>query len=171
MIMQNKTFDQIFEIMEASFPLAEFRNYEEQKKLLSNPRYHIFTEKNEQGEVIAFLCEWKFKTFRYVENIAVAPAKRGSGVGRRLMEYYINQSTLPIVLEVEPPSDDLKRRRIQFYERLGFHLNDYEYTQPPLRENTPPLSLCLMTYPEPLTPSEYEAVKKQLYREVYNLCS
>lgn len=97
MIMQNKTFDQIFEIMEASFPLAEFRNYEEQKKLLSNPRYHIFTEKNEQGEVIAFLCVWKFKTFRYVENIAVAPVKRGSGVGSRLMDYYINQSTLPIV--------------------------------------------------------------------------
>lgn len=168
-MIQNETFDQVFNIMKDSFPTTEFRNYEGQKKLLSNPLYRLLTEENEQGEVIAFLAGWELKDFRFVEMIAVSPAIRGGGIGKRLMQRFIKQSALPVVLEVEPPEDELKQRRIGFYERLGFKLGNHKYVQPPLREENPELPLCIMSYPELLTESQFMDIRDQLYREVYNI--
>ncbi|PAD32198.1 GNAT family N-acetyltransferase [Paenibacillus sp. 7523-1] len=160
-------FDQVFEIMKQSFPESEYREYAHQKRLLANPRYHLFTEKNDQNEVIGFLAGWEFEKFRYIENVAVSPAIRGGGIGRRMMERFIKKSDIPVVLEVELPEDDLKRRRIGFYKRLGFQLEDYPYVQPALREGQRALPLQIMSYPAPLTSSEFETVRNVLYKEVY----
>lgn len=168
-MMLQEQFDQVYDIMKQSFPEAEYREYSQQLKLLSNSRYLLLTEKNEQNEVIAFLAGWEFETFRYVENIAVSPGIRGGGIGKRLMERFMKRSALPIVLEVELPEDSLKRRRIGFYERLGFHLEEAAYVQPPLRAGQQPLSLRIMSYPEHLTPSQFEEVRDVLYREVYGI--
>ncbi|MGO4953297.1 MULTISPECIES: GNAT family N-acetyltransferase [Paenibacillus] len=168
-MIQREIFDQIFNIMKESFPIIEYRNYEGQKELLSNPRYRLMTEENKQGEVIAFLAGWEFEGFRYVENIAVSPTIRGGGIGKRLMERFIKKSTLPVILEVEPPEDELKQRRIRFYERLGFRLGNYKYLQPPLRAGNSNFPLCIMSYPDLLTDSQFKFIKNQLYREVYNV--
>ena len=37
----------------------------------------------------------------------------------------------PVVLEVEMPTDEMSKRRIGFYERLGFELDNQVYHQPP----------------------------------------
>lgn len=168
-LIQQERFDQVFDLMKVSFPESEYREYKSQRKLLSDRRYHLLTKENKQGEVIAFLAGWEFETFRYVENIAVSPSIRGGGIGKQLMEEFMQQSTLPIILEVEDPQDDLKRRRVRFYERLGFCLGDFKYVQPPLREGVLGLPLCIMSYPEKLTESQFEFVRKVLYREVYNI--
>ncbi|WP_236570637.1 GNAT family N-acetyltransferase [Paenibacillus sp. An7] len=166
---QQEKFDQVFDLMKASFPESEYRDYKNQRKLLSDPRYQLLTEENKQGEVIAFLAGWEFADFRYVENIAVSPSIRGGGIGKQLMNRFMRQSTFPIVLEVEDPKSDLQRRRVRFYERLGFRLGEYKYVQPPLREEIPGLPLRIMSYPEKLTASQFEQVKDVLYREVYNV--
>ena len=36
-------FDEVYEIMKESFPVDEFREYKEQKKLLSRPNYFLKT--------------------------------------------------------------------------------------------------------------------------------
>ena len=41
--MHTDEFDRIFSIMENSFPSDEYRTYEEQKKLLLNKKYDIYT--------------------------------------------------------------------------------------------------------------------------------
>jgi GNAT superfamily N-acetyltransferase len=163
-----KRFDQVFEIMKQSFPEAEYREYSEQKKLLSNSCYHLLTEENEHNDVIGFLAGWEFESFRYVEHVAVSSNIRGGGIGKRLMERFMNQSAKPVILEVELPEDELKRRRIGFYERLGFYLGDHSYVQPPLRAvRQQNLSLQIMSYPAKLTPTQFEMVRKLLYKEVY----
>ncbi len=167
-MIQQERFDLVFDLMKVSFPEIEYRDYKSQKKLLSDRRYHLLTEENKQGEVIAFLAGWEFDTFRYVENIAVSPSIRGGGIGKQLMERFMKQSTLPIILEVEEPQDELKRRRVRFYERLGFYLGDFKYVQPPLRDGMSGLPLCIMSYPERLTDSQFKCVRNVLYREVYN---
>lgn len=167
-MMLQKRFDHVFEIMKQSFPEAEYREYSEQKKLLTNSCYRLLTEENEQNEVIGFLAGWEFKSFRYVEHLAVSPNIRGGGIGRRLMERFMNQSDKPVILEVELPDDELKRRRIGFYKRLGFCLGDLSYIQPPLRavrQHT--LSLQIMSYPAKLSPTQFEMVRKLLYKKVY----
>ncbi|MBT2770862.1 GNAT family N-acetyltransferase [Halomonas sp. ISL-60] len=167
-MMFKEKFDQVFEIMKCSFPEAEYREYSEQKKLLSHSRYRLITEENEQNEVIGFLAGWEFEAIRYVEHVAVSPNIRGGGIGRQLMERFMKQSTKPVILEVELPDDELKRRRIGFYERLGFRLGDHSYVQPPLRVRQQTLSLQIMSYPVALTSTEFEMVRKLLYKEVYS---
>ncbi|MET3942126.1 ribosomal protein S18 acetylase RimI-like enzyme [Paenibacillus sp. PvP094] len=162
-------FDQIFEMMKQSFPESEYREYAQQKRLLANSRYQLLIEKNEQNEVIGFLAGWEFEKFRYIENVAVSPAIRGGGIGRRMMERFIKQSDKLVILEVELPEDELKRRRIGFYTRLGFHLEDYAYVQPALREGQRSFPLQIMSYPDPLTSSEFETVRDILYKEVYGV--
>lgn len=167
-MMLQKQFDHVFEIMKQSFPEAEYREYSEQKKLLSHSCYRLLTEENEQNEVIGFLAGWEFESFRYVEHLAVSRNIRGGGIGKRLMERFMKQSAKPVILEVELPEDELKRRRIGFYARLGFCLGDHSYVQPPLRAvRQQTLPLQIMSYPTKLTPTQFEMVRKLLYKEVY----
>ncbi|WP_263560166.1 GNAT family N-acetyltransferase [Paenibacillus polymyxa] len=162
-------FSEIYAIMESSFPASECRTFEAQKALLKHPSYRIITEKNEQGNIVAFLAGWEFAHFRFVEHIAVDSRIRGGGLGQKLMGRFISQSDQPIVLEVEPPVDEWSRRRIGFYERMGFHLNHFEYVQPPLREGQADLRLQIMSYPGALSEQEFTPFKEILYTEVYGL--
>lgn len=45
-------FDEIFEIMDESFPNNEMRTYEAQKKLLDKDKYNIYVKKNETGSIL-----------------------------------------------------------------------------------------------------------------------
>lgn len=162
-------FEQVYELMKESFPVAEYRNYDEQKHLLTHPRYSLVTEKDDQGRVIGFLAGWKFDDFSYVENVAVSSEIRGGGIGKRLMERYMEQTKLPIILEVELPVNEINQRRVRFYKRLGFHLCDFPYVQPPLRTGIEPFPLKIMSYPASMSSSQFEQVRDTLYREVYNV--
>ncbi|KAF6656165.1 GNAT family N-acetyltransferase [Paenibacillus polymyxa] len=162
-------FSEIYAIMESSFPASECRTFEAQKALLKHPSYRIITEKNEQGNIVAFLAGWEFEHFQFVEHIAVDSRIRGGGLGKKLMGRFISQSDQPVVLEVEPPVDGWSRRRIGFYERMGFHLNHFEYVQPPLREGQTDLRLQIMSYPGALSEQEFTPFKEILYTEVYGL--
>lgn len=165
--MNPHMFQEIYTIMEASFPVNEIRTFEGQRSLLRNPGYGLLTEQDEGGSVQAVLAAWEFPNFRFVEHIAVAAQIRGGGLGRKLMSRYLAMSDKLVVLEVEPPQDQLQQRRIGFYERLGFCLNEYEYTQPPMREGQAELPLLLMTHPRPITEAEFGDLRNTLYTQVY----
>ncbi|BFT70849.1 GNAT family N-acetyltransferase [Paenibacillus sp. P36] len=166
--MQDSQFDQIYAIMEASFPEIERRTYAGAKELLSDPNYRLITE-IESNKIIAFLAVWEFPMFRFVEHIAVDPGVRGSGLGGKLMKAYMGESLKPILLEVEPPVTDLAERRVGFYTRLGFHLNDFDYMQPPLQIGMPDLALKMMSYPQTLTEATFSVFKDILYTKVYKV--
>ncbi|AIQ50724.1 GNAT family N-acetyltransferase [Paenibacillus sp. FSL R7-0331] len=165
--MKPAQFDEIFSIMEDSFPESEFRTYSGQKALLDNPHYRISTRQDDGGRIIAFLAAWEFPELRFVEHIAVSPDIRGGGTGKLLMNSYLARSDTPVLLEVEPPDGELERRRIGFYERLGFHLNPFDYVQPPLRPGQQDLPLRIMTYPHPLQAAEFQQYREILYSKVY----
>lgn len=168
-LISTTTFNEIFAIMEASFPVSEIRTYSGQQALLANPNYRLFTEKDTEGRILAFLAAWELPALRFIEHIAVNPEVRGGGIGNRLMERYIRLSDKPVVLEVEPPDGELEQRRIGFYERLGFHLNPYSYVQPPLRAGQEDLPLRIMTYPRALNLKEFQRFRDILYTEVYRI--
>nr|WP_246239615.1 MULTISPECIES: GNAT family N-acetyltransferase [Paenibacillus] len=167
-MMQDSQFDQIYAIMEASFPEIERRTYAGAKELLSDPNYRLIPEV-EDNKIIAFLAVWEFPMFRFVEHIAVDPGVRGSGLGGKLMTAYIAESLKPVLLEVEPPTTDIAERRVNFYTRLGFHLNDFDYMQPPLQIGMPDLPLKMMSYPQTLTEATFSVCKDILYTKVYKV--
>jgi hypothetical protein len=56
-----------------------------------------------------------------------------------------------MLLEVEPGEDEISRRRILFYERLGMKLCPFDYKQPPYRKNEKPFPMLIMSFPHELS--------------------
>ena len=159
-------FDTMFEIMEKSFPVDERRPYREQKELFNNSCYKVYVKK-EKGVVIAFVAVWDFENFLFIEHFAVNPEFRNNGIGGKLLGDVISLYDKAVCLEVEPPEDELTKRRIGFYKRNGFFLNEYPYTQPPISKGKNSIPLMIMSSGQKLCETEFENVRDVLYREVY----
>ena len=77
-----------------------------------------------------------------------------TGLEKVIRRHLETGSRLPVILEIDPPVDDISIRRRHFYERLGFVANPYEYIHPSFRKPFTPHQLILMSYPGPLTYDE-----------------
>lgn len=165
-------FERFYACFEASFPLSERRPLASLKDKMEHDdrfRVEVVTEECESGDVlIGLLCWWRFNAFCYVEYLAVSESLRGRNIGSRIMTDLQQRVSLPIVLEVEPPEDDITRRRIAFYERLGFKLLPDDYMQPSYGD-VPGLPLRLMVWPHLPMAWSVDAVARTLHREVYGV--
>ncbi len=108
--------------------------------------------------------EWE--DLLYIEHFAVAPAYRNAGLGRKMLQALLSGTKKRVCLEVEPPQDELTRRRIAFYERNGFLYHEYPYTQPSISAGRSPIPLRIMAT-QPLSEEAFCEVRERLYREVY----
>lgn len=160
-------FEEVFKLMEKSFPKNEYRAKESQKKLLKNPMYKLDVKTDESGKTIAFIASWDFPKFIFIEHLAVDPSCRGKGMGSKIMKDFINNSKKPIVLEIEIPNDEISIKRKNFYEKLGFKLNNHEYYQLPLRKGDKPMKLNLMSYPEEIPDENFEIIENIIQSFVY----
>ena len=147
--LDRSDFEEVYRIMEQSFPADERRKKEGQQKLLDEEKYELLGVRNE-GVLLAFLAVWEFTEFVFIEHFAVSEKAR------------------KVVLEVELPEDSLKKRRIGFYERHGFTFNEYPYIQPPMGEDRHEIPLRIMSAPEPLSEDEFQSVRTELYESVYH---
>ncbi|GAA0079078.1 GNAT family N-acetyltransferase [Clostridium sp. CTA-5] len=166
-IIGKNDFDDFFKILDASFPDEERRNYNDQIKLLDEMMYKIYAYKDQEKNINAFIASWNFDKFNFIEHFAVNPNIRGNGLGTKMLNNYMKECKKTIFLEVEPPKTDIARRRINFYKRLGFYLNDYDYVQLPLQKQHKPLPLMVMTYPRKVNKDEFENYKRKVYKHVY----
>lgn len=161
-----KTFEEIFSLLESSFPVTELRNKEAQRALLKEEAYMLYgVRKN--GRFAAVFAVWEIDEFLFIEYFAVKEEERNGGCGGALLDTLLRQKNRPVVLEVEEPTDALTRRRIAFYERHGLVYNPYFYLQPPLRKGDAFLPLKLMTAPEGIDAETFERYKERLYAVVY----
>lgn len=167
--MPKEIFSQMYEILEYSFPKTERRSRKGHLSELNKPLFRSLVLLEDE-KVQGFMNYWDLSEFVYLEHFAIAKELRGQGVGSRLMsELRSSIENRPIILEVEPPQQsDIAARRIKFYERLGFVLNEYPYLQPPY-ENDEPLPLAIMSTERKLDPNEFKKIKFALYRNVYNV--
>ena len=163
-----ESFDAVFDIMQKSFPDDEYRDYEGQRELFSNPEYSIYVVDGEGGDDIkAFITVWDFGGFAYVEHFAVNPKYRNGGIGAQVLESLHELIGRQICLEVELPKNELARRRIGFYTRNGFTLNEYDYIQPPLAQGKNPVPLFIMTSREAIDEERFRLFRSVLYEKVY----
>ena len=117
-------------------------------------------------KALGLLTTWEFADFIYIEHFAISPTLRSQGYGSEALKAFIHEHGKPLVLEAEPPTDEMTRRRIRFYERIGLTLYDYPYTQPAYTEESLPVELRLMgTIDTEATP--LDRVSDTLHREVY----
>ena len=158
-----REFDNVFSLMEQSFPLEEYRPYQGQKMLLEDPAYTIYVAK-EESRILGLAAVWQLGKWVFLEHLAVDPLCRNRGIGAELLRYV---SKTRCCLEVEPPETELSRRRICFYQRNGFFLNGYPYEQPSLGAGRDPVPLYIMTSGGTVTPEKFAEIKELLYSRVY----
>lgn len=165
----DKDFEEIYRIMEQSFPKDERRSRAGQENIVKEPCYQLYGGRKE-GKIAAFFAVWDFESFSFIEHFAVEKESRNGGIGAELLAQLLEEIRKPVVLEVEPPEDELKKRRIAFYKRNGFQLNGYDYMQPAMSAERKAIPLMMMSYPKELTNYEFEKIRDTLYQQVYHVC-
>ena len=77
-------FEEIYAILETSFPPDERRAKEDQQALLQEECYTVYVLPDKET-VAGFLTVWQFSDFAVVEHFAVNPAYRNQGLGGTML--------------------------------------------------------------------------------------
>ena len=152
-------FTKVWSLYKKSFPPEERRQLRAQIKIMDNPLYHFEIIVND-NEFIGFIMWWSFERIRYIEHLATLPRLRSKGYGQHILKRFTSEST-PILLEVEQPDTEINKRRICFYQRMGFIINEYEYKQPPHKKHGNYVPLILMTYPNTIPKDDIRSFCQQ----------
>ncbi|HFI0463044.1 TPA: GNAT family N-acetyltransferase [Streptococcus suis] len=164
---QSPAYQAAYGLIKEAFPIQERRTDADQVATLANPHYQLLqVQLDEEASPIGVVGLWDCQFFYFIEHLVTAPQSRNGGMGGRILQALKDYLEKPIVLEVELGTDDLKRRRIGFYQRHQFKYQNYDYQQPSYHRGAA-LDMALMTYPDDLSPDQFEAVKAMLYQRVY----
>ena len=156
-------FDPIFDALERSFVPEERRERDDAQRLMAEgayTAYHII-----DGDIrVGVMTVWELEGFAYVEHFFTYPEFRNKGYGGEALSC-IKEKYETVVLEAEPPRDELTKRRVSFYERNGFRKNERYYFQPAYRKGGNGVELVLMSWPELL--HDFDRTATEIYRRVY----
>ena len=141
-------------IYNESFPLNERRTSEQQTATFNKPGYEVDIYLS-GTDVIGFIASWEAKEFIFIEHFAVAREIRSKGMGSSILSPFILSKTKPVILEIDPPVDELTRRRLRFYSSLGFLINYYPHIQPSYRSGELPILLALLSWPDLISEEHY----------------
>ena len=155
----SQNFEKAWTLYEAAFPIDERRTLEAQAKIMQHPNYK-FEICMDHKLFLGFLLWWELDTYCYIDHFATAPQLRNQGYGKQILQDFMSKYSKPLLLEVELPTSTINQRRIGFYKRLGWVLNEHHYTVPNSEEGQPPLELLLMSYPNPLTQEDVKQFVK-----------
>ena len=155
---------------ESSFPANERRDYEKLLSLIEeNPAFHLYAF-TEDDTFTGFLSCWNWGDCRYFEHFAVEPAFRNGGRGAKYLQSVVEMEQSPVILEVEPPTDEMAQRRIGFYRRNGFRLwSDITYIQPPYSADKEAIELKLMTFGDISLSGEDDFRIVRIKKDVYGV--
>lgn len=156
-------FDTFYPLLKTSFPEEELIPTNHHKKMFSRSNFFGREYQNFSG----FIIGYQFNDYLFLELFMVQSHLRNQGIGQNFLKEIIKEAKTPIILEVEHPLDDLSKRRINFYQRLGFHLNICDYKMPIFDEKHGGVPLYLMSYPNKLTPKEITEYFHKIYKDVY----
>ncbi len=121
------------------------------------------------NEPCGMLSIVEYTSFVFIYYLAITPAKQGLGIGNKVLELIKKESKTPLILEVEHATQDISKRRIEFYVRNGFHVNQYPYFQPALHQHTDAVRMHIMSYPLALSEEDFLTIKTALYEHVYGV--
>ncbi len=162
-----KEFDEIWNIYCDSFPRDERRNLEQQMIILNNHLYSL-NPIYDNKKIVGFYSVWDAETFTFIEHIAIDKKFRRKGWGSKALKEVTHKLDKKIILEVEKPETNEAKKRIKFYKKSGFCLNQYDYEQPAYDKDKQSVPLLIMSYPNKITIDEFKKIKNKLYKMVYN---
>lgn len=147
--------EQVWRLYNESFPQYERRRISSHTRACEDNDFHTYIVV-ENGNLLALLFYWTYDRTIYIEHIAVNPLLRGRSIGSRLLSGFFEQHPgTDIILEIDPPVDDISRRRLAFYERLGFKNSGRVFRHPSYRRGGTGHDLLVLSYPEVPTDEQY----------------
>lgn len=142
---------ELWPLYEASFPACERWDAEAYDRAFADPAFEADAILLD-GAFAGLLFHWTTDGFHYIEHLAVSPHLRGQQIGSRALEAFCCDRR--VILEIDPPEEEVSIRRLHFYERLGFVANPHRYIHPSFRRPFHPHRLVVMSRPGPLTDPE-----------------
>lgn len=150
---EDKLYLEAIELYSISFPFHEQRKPSLQAEIMNYEEYQFNLIYDEKDMVGILLC-WEAERFIYVEHFCINPQMRNKKYGKRALEL-LNQRGKTVILEIDPPINEISISRKGFYERGGYKANNFEHIHPPYHEEFKGHQLIVMSYPEKLTEVEY----------------
>lgn len=151
-----------------SFPPEERRDFALIKDLILTDVFTAYALLCD-SQYVGFITIWQLDDFTYVEHFAIDESARNGGIGGKVLKQFLTDWDKPIVLEVELPVEEMSKRRVGFYERLGFVLDHNEYQQPPYQVGGECLDMHLMSFGDIDLNTEFERIKRSLHQYVYGV--
>ena len=158
--MQNKLFD----LYEQSFPPFECRTRDVHYQAVDDDRFYPMAVYNDD-EFIGLLFYWLIDGICYIEHLAIAADSRGKGYGTLILKDFCSLFN-NIVLEIDPPIEDVSIARERFYHHLGFITSKFDYIHPSYREEYIPHTLVLMKHKNDMAEDEFERFKNIMFNDI-----
>lgn len=159
-------FTQMWETYALSFPAEERREIDLQRALFRHPRYRLLAWLKDEA-LIGLAAFWLYDGYRYLEHLAVTPELRSGGFGGAIVRACMAADPRPLYLEIDEPRDDISRRRLGFYSRLGFCLNPFEHLQPSYTGEDKHIPMRVLTWPTPIDTERYGLFLADLRRDAW----
>ncbi len=153
-------FPRLDDLYGAAFPWHEQREPQAKRAAMADGHYAL--EAWFDGEQFVGLSGcWVFDGYLYVEHLAVDGALRSQGYGKRLLAQI--QTRAPItILEIDPLTTDIARRRLRFYESMGFVANPWPHVHPAYHADTAGHPLIVLSYPAAIGEAQYRRFNDDL---------
>ncbi|OIP82620.1 MAG: hypothetical protein AUK44_07325 [Porphyromonadaceae bacterium CG2_30_38_12] len=163
----SRDFEELYSLYTHAFPIFQRRSWAGIEQVF-NKKPNFSCNIIKQDDVfVGLLSYWTFDKFVYIEHFAIHPNFQNKGIGSDVMKQFMQQISLPIVIETETPRNIQANQRINFYERLGFYIIPEFYMQPPYDNGQVILSMLIMTTDYHFVSKHFQQVKNTLYKEVY----
>ena len=156
--------DAALALYRSSFPAHELRLPPDQRDVMGDPRYH-FDLCLLDGALAGLILYWDFGAYIYVEHFCVEPSMRGHGLGTLILAELAKKGK-PIILEIDPLTDDVAVRRKGFYERCGYVANGFAHVHPPYQAANHGHALIVMSHPRALSQAEFDTFTVDLREKV-----
>ena len=157
-------YNEALRLYQISFPYHEQREELSQKRILGDSEY-CFDLVYDEDRFVGLILYWENEEFIYIEHFCICPKMRNKRYGERVRAL-VGKGEKTRILEIDPPVDDISRRRKGFYERCGFIDNPYEHTHPAYHQESHGHNLVLMTSPERLSGEAFERFSRYLGERV-----
>ncbi len=154
--ISNDYFQMAWNLYEDAFPPEERKSLNDQTYVLQNENYHFDIFLMDTNQFIGFILWWDFDSYIYIDHFATVKKQRNKGLGNLILNKIIDNNDKPILLEVELPTSSINERRIKFYKRIGFKINQHYYDIPISKSHQSRLQLLLMSYPNLISKNEIE---------------
>ena len=159
----------IKELYNSAFPEKERREFSDLEKLLSEDLCFIYSINTENTGYAGFCICWDLGDFAFIEHFAVNPELRGLGIGEKTLLFLKTIHNKTILLETEPPVDEITTRRVHFYQRNGFRMLHRFYVQPSYGINKPEVELKLMYCGEEPDSTQLDDMINRIKKSVYRV--